>query len=105
MHELSFYSPGPISHRTSQLRSTGDGVWRLCVRDAPGAYNAVADLKDWRSGQVGLTLGTDILGPDRILLHLPLSTNYMAFNGAQAPRGVSFSGGSRSNSFEGSAYA
>ncbi|MCW5263101.1 hypothetical protein D5045_24085 [Verminephrobacter eiseniae] len=105
MDEQTYYSTGNNSDRTYQLRSTGDGVWRLCVRDAAGAYNAMADLKDWRSGQFGLTLGTDIMESDRIQWHRPLSDNYMAFNGAQAPRGVSFSGGSRSNSFEGSAYA
>src|SRR6218665_50004 len=101
-----YYSTDKSTDRAYQLRSTGDGVWSLCVRNvATGAYYPVAELKDWRSGQFGLTLGTDILGPDRIQWHHPRSAKYMAFYGAQAPRGVSFSGGSRSDSFEGSAYA
>lgn len=89
-----------------QLRTTVDGVWRLSAKDAgTGQYAAVADLKGWQDGQFGLTLGAPTPEPERVELLYPNSNAYLAFDGAAAPKGVSFAGGNKSDSFNGSAYS
>ena len=89
-----------------QLRTTVDGVWRLSAKDAgTGQYAAVADLSGWKDGQFGLTIGAPVAQPDRIELLYPISNAYLAFDGAGAPRGVSFAGGNMSDSFNGTAYS
>ena len=89
-----------------QLRSTVDGVWRLSAKDVgTGQYAAVADIKGWKDGQFGLTIGAPIAEPERVELLYPNSNAYLAFDGAGAPRGVSFAGGNMSDSFNGTAYS
>ncbi len=89
-----------------QLRTTVDGVWRLSAKDAgTGQYAAVADLKGWKDGQFGLSIGAPVSKPERVELLYPNSNAYLAFDAAAAPKGVYFAGGTKSDSFNGSAYS
>lgn len=89
-----------------QLRTTVDGVWRLSAKDAgTGLYAALADIKGWKDGQFGLTIGAPISKPERVELLYPNSNAYLAFDAAAAPKGVYFAGGTKSDSFNGSAYS
>jgi len=92
--------------KTAQLRPMPDGTWRLSVKDATsGQYSSAADLKGWKDGHYGLTLGADTAAPERVQLLFPGSAAYLNFNGASAPKGVYFAGGDRSDSFTGSAFS
>jgi len=92
--------------KTAQLRPMLNGTWRLSVKDATsGQYSSAADLKGWKDGHYGLTLGADTAAPERVQLLFPGSAAYFNFNGASAPKGVYFAGGDRSDSFTGSAFS
>lgn len=92
--------------KSYQLRKAENGVWRLAAKNAgTGQYSAVADLKNWKDGDYGLTIGAPTQEPERVELLYPNSNAYLAFDGAGAPRGVSFAGGNMSDSFNGTAYS
>ncbi|MGP1680952.1 MAG: calcium-binding protein, partial [Giesbergeria sp.] len=97
-----FYSLG----KTYQLRKADDHLWRLSVKNtATGAYSTVANLKDWKDGDYGLTIGAPTADPDRVApVVYPNSNAYLAMDGAAAPKGVVFGGGNKSDCFNGSAF-
>ena len=92
--------------KSYQLRKAENGVWRLAAKDAgTGQYSAVADLKGWKDGDYGLTIGAPTQEPERIApVVYPNSVAYLAMDGAAAPKGVTFGGGTKSDSFNGSAF-
>ena len=87
--------------KSYQLRKAENGVWRLAAKDAgTGQYSAVADLKGWKDGDYGLTIGAPTQEPERIApVVYPSSNAYLAMDGAAAPKGVTFGGGNKSDSF------
>lgn len=93
--------------KSYQLRTMAEGVWRLSVKNAStGQYAAVADLKGWDNGDYGLTKDAVDAAPERIAPILyPNSNAYLAFDAAAAPKGVTFGGGNKSDSFNGSNYS
>ena len=53
--------------KSYQLRKAENGVWRLAAKDAgTGQYSAVADLKNWKDGDYGLTIGAPTQEPERV---------------------------------------
>ena len=92
--------------KSYQLRKAEDGVWRLSAKNAgTGQYSAVADLKNWKDGDYGLSIGAPTQEPERIApVVYPNSVAYLAMDGAAAPKGVTFGGGTKSDSFNGSAH-
>ena len=92
--------------KSYQLRKAENGVWRLAAKDAgTGQYSAVADLKGWKDGDYGLTIGAPTQEPERVpAVVYPNSVAYLAMDGAAAPKGVTFGGGTKSDSFNGSAF-
>ena len=92
--------------KSYQLRKAENGVWRLSAKNAgTGQYSAVADLKGWKDGDYGLTIGAPTQEPERIApVVYPNSVAYLAMDGAAAPKGVTFGGGTKSDSFNGSAH-
>ncbi|WP_085214736.1 calcium-binding protein [Methylomagnum ishizawai] len=89
-----------------ELREMLDGDWRLSVRDVnTGEYKGVADIDGWQNGEFGLSLGTaDPVVPPRVSLSFPNGTAYYRMDGSDAPRGVQFDGGTKSDFFYGSKY-
>ena len=92
--------------KSYQLRKAEDGVWRLSAKNTgTGQYNAVADLKNWKDGDYNLTIGAPTQEPERVpAVVYPNSVAYLAMDGAAAPKGVTFGGGNKSDSFNGSAF-
>ena len=92
--------------KTYQLRKAEEGTWRLSAKNAgTGQYSAVADLKNWKDGDYGLSIGADTQEPERVpAVVYPNSVAYLAMDGAAAPKGVTFGGGTKSDSFNGSAH-
>ena len=92
--------------KSYQLRKAENGVWRLSAKnEGTGQYSAVADLKGWKDGDYGLTIGAPTQEPERIApVVYPNSVAYLAMDGAAAPKGVTFGGGTKSDSFNGSAF-
>lgn len=92
--------------KSYQLRKAENGVWRLAAKDAgTGQYSAVADLKNWKDGDYGLTIGAPTQEPERVpAVVYPNSVAYLAMDGAAAPKGVTFGGGTKSDSFNGSSF-
>lgn len=92
--------------KTYQLRQMDVGTWRLLVKDAAtGNYASVADLRGWKNGDYGITLGTDDADVSRIDMNFSSSGAYLNFNAGLATTGVYLASGSRSSSFEGSAFS
>lgn len=92
--------------KSYQLRKAEEGVWRLSAKNAgTGQYSAVADLKNWKDGDYGLSIGAPTQEPKRVpAVVYPNSVAYLAMDGAAAPKGVTFGGGTKSDSFNGSAF-
>ena len=92
--------------KSYQLRKAENGVWRLSAKNAgTGQYSAVADLKNWKDGDYGLSIGAPTQEPERVpAVVYPNSVAYLAMDGAAAPKGVTFGGGTKSDSFNGSAH-
>ena len=92
--------------KSYQLRKAENGVWRLAAKnEGTGQYSAVADLKNWKDGDYGLTIGAPTQEPERIApVVYPNSVAYLAMDGAAAPKGVTFGGGTKSDSFNGSSF-
>ena len=85
--------------KSYQLRKAEEGVWRLSVKnESTGQYSAVADLKGWKDGDYGLTIGAPTQEPERVpAVVYPSSVAYLAMDGAAAPKGVTFGGGNKSD--------
>ena len=87
-------------------------TWRLSVRDdTTGNYKGVADLQGWQSGDYGLSVehtpaaSTGPTPAERAELSFPQSVAYMNMDATGASKGVLFQGGSKSDSFTGTAYS
>ena len=80
--------------KTYQLRKAEEGTWRLSAKNAStGQYSAVADLKNWKDGDYGLSIGAPTQEPERVpAVVYPNSVAYLAMDGAAAPKGVTFGG-------------
>ncbi len=88
--------------KSYQLRKAENGVWRLSAKNAgTGQYSAVADLKNWKDGDYGLSIGAPTQEPERVpAVVYPNSVAYLAMDGAAAPKGVTFGGGTKSDNHD-----
>ena len=95
-----------MEYSTTGASKAEEGTWRLSAKNAgTGQYSAVADLKNWKDGDYGLSIGADTQEPERVpAVVYPNSNAYLAMDGAAAPKGVTFGGGTKSDSFNGSAH-
>ena len=84
----------------------GQTTWRLSAKDpVSGQYNSVADLVGWKSGQYGITQGSGSANEGYVAqLTFPNATAYLNFDASAATGGVSVEGGTKSDSFTGSAH-
>ncbi|MCL4771920.1 MAG: hypothetical protein KJZ76_16505 [Burkholderiaceae bacterium] len=88
--------------KSYQLRKAENGVWRLAAKnEGTGQYSAVADLKGWKDGDYGLSIGAPTQEPERVpAVVYPNSVAYLAMDGAAAPKGVTFGGGTKSDNHD-----
>jgi Ca2+-binding RTX toxin-like protein len=91
-----------------QLRPLDDvqNTWRLSAKDTTsGQYASVADLVGWTEGQFGITTSTSIKEPAySAVMDFSRGTAYFNINALEAPGGVSFDGGAKSDSVTGSHF-
>ncbi|WP_392406331.1 putative Ig domain-containing protein [Cardiobacterium hominis] len=91
---------------------TYNGVnWEFSVQDAPGHYQALAHLRHWQNGQLGISLKhTDDPDADPALVDFDLdhrnNRNYIVYDGTFAPNGIKVHGSNfASSQFTGSGRA
>ena len=77
---------------------TYNGVnWEFSVQDAPGHYQALAHLRHWQNGQLGISLKhADDPDADPALVDFDLdhrnNRNYIVYDGKYAPNGIKVHG-------------
>lgn len=91
---------------------TYNGVnWEFSVQDAPGHYQALAHLRHWQNGQLGISLKhADDPDADPSLVDFDLdhrnNRNYIVYDGTYAPNGIKVHGSNfASSQFTGSGRA
>ena len=91
---------------------TYNGVnWEFSVQDAPGHYQALAHLRHWQNGQLGISLKhADDPDADPALVDFDLdhrnNRNYIVYDGTFAPNGIKVHGSNfASSQFTGSGRA
>lgn len=91
---------------------TYNGVnWEFSVQDAPGHYQALAHLRHWQNGQLGISLKhADDPDADPALVDFDLdhrnNRNYIVYDGTYAPNGIKVHGSNfASSQFTGSGSA
>ena len=91
---------------------TYNGVnWEFSVQDAPGHYQALAHLRHWQNGQLGISLKhADDPDADPALVDFDLdhrnNRNYIVYDGTYAPNGIKVHGSNfASSQFTGSGRA
>lgn len=106
---LTSASPGSPDYysadRSYKLSRAGTN-WRLFAANGAGSYALLATLKNWTPGALGIDINGATVGdplPD-IGLEFPNSVAYLNFNASRATHGVVMGGGTRSDSFTGSAF-
>ena len=92
--------------RQYKLTQISANDWRLFSKTASG-YQLAANLQGWKDGQLGLTLDGGRVGSELPTdgLTYPNSIAYHHFNATRSTVGVVMGGGTKSDSFTGSAYA
>ena len=105
-----FYS----ADRAFRITQTPDAEYTLAIRESNGTYQDVAKLAefDLTNGTLGINLASGIPDPNnpggdtvRFTLQYPNSGVMYNMDGSNAPDDVSFFGGTKSDSFTGSAYS